>query len=791
MTCKRCEFDHKVSTPCMPGIGTHGDIMVIGDMVSFYEDSSGDAFSGASSKQLTQELLNVGIDLTLCYYTKAIKCYTPTKPKRPQTKACREVLLEEVRRIKPKYILALGALSLEVMYGKNVPLTKNRGALFTWEGASCVATYHPNVISNQPEYLRMFRADLNYFSRVTEGEWKPPNDFKWELVNDEDAFIKMITHCSTATELSYDIETTSLKDITTGKLLMLGLGVEGMNYVIPLETSFSKLNIPEVADTLKTLLGKNKIIKIAQNAKFDNRWLRSRGVDPSVTFDTFLAAYVINNALPHGLKYMAKTYCGAGDYGLGIEFKEDLTEEEFLRMSEYCALDVYYTLKLYPILKEELEKDEGLYRVFKYIIMPGERVLQKIETRGIHVHKDRLKQVKEKYTLKKNEIKGVINESLPERWKDTLNINSTKQLAELLFGDLGLPILDRTASGAPSTGRAVLVKLAQYHHLPKALLEYRRYEKALNGFLTPWGKYLAEGDGRLHTTYKIAHTATGRLSAEDPNLQQVPRDMEVRSLVGAPEGWDFVEADFSQIELRVAAFIASADSMKRVYAENGDIHTLTAARVAGVAPSEVTKGMRNKAKAVNFGFLFGMWWKAFKDYAFDSYNVIVTDEEAKHARETYFELYPELVSWHSRQKREVQNFKRVRTPLGRIRHLPNIDSSNRDLVGEAERQAINTPVQSMASDMTLLAMILIDQELEKRYGEDAFLIGQVHDSIMVQARPEISHEVAVLIKNIMQGIPKIIKKYFGVTFDVPIIADVAVGSGDKAGWGLGEEIKIS
>ena len=759
--------------------------MVIGDMMTFYEDSVGDIRSGVSYSYLRDSLKDAGLDLSSLYYTKAIKAYHEKKPVKALIKEAREVLMKEIEEQKPDYILLFGAVALEVLTNKT-NLTKNRGVMFDHNGIQCMATYAPGAVIRQPSNLWTFRADLNYFARTsTAVSTGVPKEFTWTLLETRDQVIDAIAFIEKAEVLSYDIETTALKDLS-GKLLMLGIcckqGDVYNSFIFPMETSLFDMNTPGLRDLLHRLLSKDsKIVKVAQNAKFDNRWLRSRGIYPYVTFDTYLAAYTLNSELPHGLKYMAKAYCGASDYDAEIEFKEDLTLKEYKAMAEYCALDCYYTLKLYDVFKGELAKDPALTRVFKYIIMPGERVLQGIEDKGIYVDKERLTEVKADFASLLEKEKDCLNRYIPKEW-ETFNPGSPKQLGELLFDHLKLPVLEKTETGARATGRSVLARLVDKHPVVKHILTIRKYDKAINAFLSPWEEYL-KVDGRLHTTYNIAKTSTGRLSAEDPNLQQVPRMKEVRGLIGAPPGKALIQADFSQIELRVAAFIANAESMKRVYSSKGDIHTLTAANVAKVRIEDVTKDMRTKAKAVNFGFLFGMWWKAFKEYAFDSYGVIVTDEEAKQAREVYFQTYPELGHWHVKQKNFAINNKHVRNPLGRVRYLYDIDSHDKDLKGKSERKAINTPVQSMASDMTLLSMIIIDQQLKAKY-PTSFLVGQVHDAILIECDEKDSQEIGEKVKKVMEAVPVLLKKYFGIDFDVPVEADVEVGN-----WGMGEPLK--
>lgn len=423
----------------------------------------------------------------------------------------------------------------------------------------------------------------------------------------------------------------------------------------------------------------------------------------------------------------------------------------------------------------------ALYDVFKYIIMPGERVLQKIEDVGVYVDQARLKDVTETYEIERNRLDEEITDLLPKKWQGVINLNSSQQLGELLFDDLGLPVIAKTNKGVPSTGKSALLRLVDLHPLPRLILDRRKYEKALNGFLYPWVDFLKD-DGRIHSTYNIAKTATGRLSAEEPNLQQVPRDANIRNLISCTPGRDFIEADYSQLELRVAGFVAHAQSIKDVYKRGEDLHRKTAAQIAGCRPEDVTKDMRFHAKACNFGFIYGMWWKSFKAYAFDSYGVVVTDKEAEHMRNVYFQTYPELLPWHERQRQEANTYKAVRTATGRIRHLPDIDSPDKDIRNAEERKAINTPVQSFGSDITMLAMIVIDQEIEKRYKGKACLIGQVHDAIMAEADKDVSMEVALMIKNVMENVPILLRKYFNVYFDVPLVAEVELGSA----WGVGK-----
>ena len=745
------------TAPPLAGVGKTSDVMVIGDYTHNVETVIDEMFAGQAGRFLKIELANAQVDWTQCYMTKAVKCPAPDDraPTLKEIKCCLPYLLEEATVVKPKYVLVFGGAALKATLGK-VGITKERGKLFDWQGAQCVATISPGMVMRQPVYTKIFREDLNYFARLLDGKLSPPTDFKWTLVTTPQELLSMQLDCMASDYISYDVETTCLHDTDNGKLLLVGLGTARMNWVVPLDHKDAILNRELVVEVLNTILQANHVKKIAHNGKFDNRWLRSRGVHPYIGFDTFLASYCMNVTLPSSLKYLAKTRCGASDYDKDAQFNEAFP---LWKLAEYCAFDAYYTRRLYPMLKADLLSDQLTARVFKHIVMPGARVLERMEHRGVYIDLPRLRTVTADYANRLTDTENELNAVVGRK----INWNSPKQLADVLFKQLKLNPVD-----GESTRKSVLLRLVSQHDTVKLVLRYRQLSKAMTSFLVPWEKMLQHELGmgrgpRLHTTYNIAKTATGRLSSEVPNLQQVPRLTEIRSLVSVPAGHKLINADFSQIELRVAAFIADAKSMKEIYLVGGDIHLETAKTVTGLPAEKITKEMRTAAKAINFGFLFGMWWKTFREYAFDNYGVEFTDAEAQTMRETYFCTYPELGAWHERQKKSVRMYKGVRSPIGRFRHLPNIDSPDKDLRGEAERQAINTPVQGMASDMMLLAMIEIDRRLEANYLDKAFIVGQVHDAILVETDENIAVEVAALIKGIMEALLRRCWIFLGLT----------------------------
>jgi DNA polymerase-1 len=297
----------------------------------------------------------------------------------------------------------------------------------------------------------------------------------------------------------------------------------------------------------------------------------------------------------------------------------------------------------------------------------------------------------------------------------------------------------------------------------------------------------------------MAGTVTGRLSSgkddEDKisavrgklrgvNLQQVPRDPFIRGLFGAPPGWSFVEADYSQVELRVVAFLSRDRTMLRLYQSGADIHRATAANVLGIPESQISKDDRKKAKAVNFGFVYGMGWRKFIQTAFEKYQSVFTEDEARAVRAAFFEQFDGLLPWHSRQRRLVNKYGRVQSPIGRIRHLPDIYSPDEGVRAEAERQAINSPVQSFASDMAVVSMVEINKKFRKA-GIVGNCVGLVHDAINFEIRDDNLARALPLIKDTMEDV-SILRKKFALHVDVPIVADLKVGQH----WGDARELEV-
>jgi DNA polymerase-1 len=481
-----------------------------------------------------------------------------------------------------------------------------------------------------------------------------------------------------------------------------------------------------------------------------------------ISDDIMLMGTAYDLAAPHGLKAMAMRYLGVEDWDIK---KKDKTSTDLSVIKPYLMKDIQYTWELYVFFHQVLSEVQWSH--YKKLLKPAYLMYRDIEREGVYIDKKKLEEVKETYKKEQYRTLGELKKHYDINW------NSTKQVPDVLFNKEGLPPQKLSQkTGNPSADSKTLKRLAAMgHELPQKLLDYKFYFGANSKFLNSWGDYAAY-DGRIHPSFNITNVRTGRTSCSDPNLQQVPRNKELRTLYTAPKGYSFIEADYSQLELRIAAVYANDPVMLKIYREGGDIHSATAESLAGTP--DFTKDDRTKAKPVNFGFLYGMYAKGFVEYAFDNYGVTFTQAEAERYRQLFFMKYPRLLHWHSEMEDICEALGGVENMFGRFRALPDIHSRNRWERGKAVRCAINTPVQSTGSDILLFAASEIHKVLKKDLGVK--LVGTVHDAILAEVPDEYLEDAIPEIRRIMMN-PKGMKD-FGVKLPIPLEVDVGVGA-----WG--------
>lgn len=495
---------------------------------------------------------------------------------------------------------------------------------------------------------------------------------------------------------------------------------------------------------------------VFQNGKFDTLFIEQRlGLKIPIHEDTMLMGTAYDLVAEHGLKKMAQAYLGVPDWDISKKEKLGGGRETVV---PYLKCDVKYTWQLFQYLCAHMNSQQ--MKIYTDLLRPAYRAYRDIERNGLYLDLSALKSVQKKYG---DEEKRLAKELKAHH---DINWNSSAQVAHALFDLDGIPSLYKTGKGAPSVAADVLKELSmQGYEVPKLLLQYKDAATRNKMFLNRWESDCYES--RIHPNFNLTNVVSGRTSCNNPNLQQVPRTKDIRGLFAGAPGMILFEADYSQLELRIAAHYANEKTMLDIYRNNGDIHTETAKLFTN--GREPTKEERGKAKAVNFGFLYGMQAKKFVKYALDSYGQTFTQHEAEHIRDLFFAKYSRLLPWHKEQEALCEMQGGVANMFGRFRRLPLIYSGNKWERASAARRAINTPVQGSGSDLLISAVTQINKELKGI----AWVGATVHDSIIGECREEDKEFVDETIRRIMKHPPVLDK--FGVELRVPLDVDI--------GWG--------
>lgn len=805
--CTKCKLHRGTESVCEPGFGPpQADIMVVSKM------PNSDKYQGA----LEDDLALAGVDVSRIWWASALKCRNfEANASNPDVKACRDYLDAEIAMVKPKWIITFGNEALLSTTGHS-GITKYRGKPIEHGDLTIFPTISPAAVLARPQNRPGFAADLKFFASMVNGQQVEGVEVvDAPTIDTREQLLELLDDLRQAKLIYFDIETNIVplqefdphaRIISLCGTYIVGDEVKGFKLPLYHPESPWKTMWRSIVRHITKVMSKIKI-RIAHNGKFDCRWLRKiSGVMITLTFDTMIAVHLLDENVQKGLKPQGQMRLGVAPWGVDTKNLLDMPIAEVL---EYNFLDTFYGYLIYKQVREELIEQPRLLRIFVKLLIPASNNLTTAEGNGVWLDVERLEQRTPIAQQKLDDIEAKVRKFIPpediETWptnkagkKVAVNLNASIFSKWLLFDHLGLPVLARGKEkpdgrpGDPSMAEGVLLLLNDMpkpHPVVQTMLDRIEWQKAMSSFFGPYSGLYDENQ-KVHTSFKLTGTVTGRLSSgkEDAsklsgrtsgirgvNLQQVPRDPFIRGLFGASPGRTWIEADFSQVELRVAAFCAHERTMISLYQQGADIHMVTAMRMTGKAAKHVTKDERKKAKPVNFGFLYGMGWMKFIVTAFNNYGVKFTEAEARAYRKAYFDLYPDLLAWHERQRRLVRNNGRVQSPIGRIRHLPDINSPEQGVRAEAERQAINSPVQGLASDMALAGMNLFVERLTERdLNGKVAVLGLVHDAINIEADDDVAGEAMVLLKESMQDMDNMRQK-FGLEMTVPIIADVKVG----------------
>lgn len=595
----------------------------------------------------------------------------------------------------------------------------------------------------------------------------------YETILTEEGFNSWLEKLKSAPVIAFDTETDSL-DYMVANLVGLSFAIEeGVAAYVPVAHDYigapEQLDRQWVLEQLKPLLEDDAIAKVGQNLKYDASVLARYDIElKGIKFDTMLASYVYNSVGgKHDMDSLALRFlqhsCISFEQIAG-KGKAQLTfnQIDLEQASPYAAEDADVTFRLHQRLNAELEKNEALNRIYQDIEVPLVPVLSRIERTGVLIDDMLLGAQSQEIAARLDELEQKAFEIAGQEF----NLSSPKQLQTIFFEKMGLPVIKKTPSGAPSTNEEVLQELALDYPLPKLILEYRGLAKLKSTYTDKLPKMINPETGRVHTSYHQAVTATGRLSSTDPNLQNIPiRNEEgrrIRQAFIAPHGWKILAVDYSQIELRIMAHLSGDKALLDAFKNGKDIHAATAAEIIGVDIDQVTSEQRRRAKAINFGLIYGM--SAFGL----SKQLGIPRGEAQQYMDTYFERYPGVMQYMEDTRSLAAEKGYVETIFGRRLHLPEIKSRNGMRRKAAERAAINAPMQGTAADIIKKAMLLVDEWVQAEGEGKVKLLMQVHDELVFEVESSSLSEIESKIQKLMESAAEL---------DVPLVAEA--GHGDN------------
>lgn len=591
----------------------------------------------------------------------------------------------------------------------------------------------------------------------------------YQTITELDALKAYLELIPGAALLALDTETDGL-EFMRSNLVGISLSVApGDAVYIPFkqEGVENPLKVEEVMALLKPILEDESIAKVGQNIKFDWHILKRYGAEiKGIQDDTMLASYIFDpTGNRHNMDALAELYLGFKTTpfeeiaGKG-KSQKTFDEIDIETASFYACEDADITLQLQHSILPRLKAESSQYKVYEEIEVPLISVLAKMEHEGIMVDADHL-----------NALSVEFGENLAELEKqayalagEEFNMSSSKQVGEILFEKLELPIIKKTPKGAPSTAEDVLVKLAEDYPLPKIIMEYREFSKLRSTYTDSLVAEINPETKRVHTSFNQAQTSTGRLSSSNPNLQNIPirtkEGRRIREAFVAKEGSILLAADYSQVELRLMAHFSKDETMIKAFNEGKDIHAATAAEVFGIALEKVTGEERRAAKAINFGLIYGMG-------AFGLAKQLgISRTQAQEYISLYFSRYTGVLNYMDESKEKAKDLGYVETALGRRLYLPGIHSSNAIARSGAERVAINAPLQGTAADIIKLAMLKVNKLLAVQPSLNAKMLLQVHDELILEVALEDEEAATQLLVDAMTDVVKL---------DVPLIVEVGRG----------------
>lgn len=823
--CKACGLHASARTICVDGNGPKdAEILIVGQNPGKQEDRKGRPFIGPSGHILKAQVAKAGLNELKVRYTNVVRCLTPDnrEPTAKEVKACKPYLDAEIARVKPTYIVPLGGLATKAVAKAKV--TTAHGQMIEKDGYIACPSYHPAATFRDPSKLQVIQQDFARLKRHIDGTLgESQQAFKWRVVTDRTILHEFLEAFDAADEFAFDTETSGLFFRNPHFVIRcIAFALPDCSWVIPLEMpgGFYEGNHNAQSAIFRVLARKarNKWACVF-HGKFDSGAIQHvYKVSIPYQFDAMLAHYIIDENQDHDLKYISRIELDCPEYDLPKELKLSDTPEWYSLIQlgdnlrkywEYNARDAWNTLYLARKFSQVFKRNASLRRLYNELVMPSSYALESIEAEGLPVDRTQYAAMEHRTRLERDTAKDELNKLAGEE----INWGSYQQVGRILYEKLKLPMTQLTDTGEPSTSESAVVDLKGKHPIIDKLLHYRELDKILGSYLEGWKQYIS--GHRIYFSYKQTGTVTGRFSSR---LHQIPQDSDIRSIisVGDDNEWAFVAPDLSQAELRIAAEMSGDVSLISAYREGRDVHwdtvlfmiaaghmdeyteealktareiigkraysldqALEAMRRAGSDTcKKIWKGWkvaRDNAKRINFGFIYGMYEKKFMENAKVKYDWYCTWEQAHGFRTGFFELRPGLEPWHNRCKRIARMDGYVTNMFGRVRRLPGIQSTDKEARMEAERQAVNSPVQGTIGDWKAAAMVEINETVDSNKYR---LVAEHHDSLPGLVRRGCEDEVLPQVRRIMER-PRLLKT-FKINMKVPMVVDIAIGP-----WGKG------
>ncbi len=686
----------------------------------------------------------------------------------------RETLIEN----KDKAIISKKLVTLK----KNVPVTNNvddfklkeidkeklynflREMEFNRLLSSAISTYGETKFEKKDSIDGPIKKDKNISSK------------NYVLIKKEEEIKSWLDISEEAGEFAIDTETNSL-DPHQAKLVGISMSNSiGKACYIPLGHKGSKnLNEEKILKILKPFLEDKTIKKIGQNIKFDYIIFKKRGIDINSMEDTMLMSYVLDAGKNrHNMDTLSEIHLGHKT----IKFKDlvgtgkkqiNFSEVNINLAKDYAAEDADITYRLYKIFLKSL-KSENLVNIYEIFEKPLIKILALMEINGIKLDNKFLKKLSNKF---ENKIKD-LEKQIFKISKKQFNIASTKQLGEVMYNDLKISSLKKTKKGSFATGATVLEDLAfKGNEFPKLILEWRQSSKLKNTYSDSLPEHINPKTNRVHTSFLLAATTTGRLASSDPNLQNIPIKTEegkdIRKAFISDKGKKLISADYNQIEMRILADLADVKELKKAFINNEDIHSLTASEVFGLDIKKVNSEMRRKAKAINFGIIYGI-----SQYGLAK-QIGVSNNEAEEFLNSYFLKFPEIKEYMSNTIKFCRKSGYVNNIFGRKTHITGINDKNFNIRNFQERAAINAPIQGSASEIMRLAMIRLNNQIQNSQNKDIKILLQIHDELIFETEESAVKSASKLIIQAMSSV----KDSNHHSFSIPLLVDI--NNGDN--WG--------